>query len=341
MGRAYKVAQPGQTVGVESGDYPAQQIDVDPSKATAARVRFTALGPVQLASVALMNAKHLRFEGSFEVNMFFADGRGARGTVKDVELDGLHIHSSALQGVQDFKLLNSEMGPNAFTAAPGYQDDILYFGTAMSSNVLIEGNRFHDATHPKPTSHTDCIQFTMGTDVTIRRNTFQRCYDQSMIIKGDQGALTRFTLENNFVDRPVAPSSAFGLQIAGTTPCEDCNVLNNTFLGVPRLEAPLIGRGVVYGNLAENGGSGSCSNSLAQGWTWSSNVFEHAACGANAYAIPGGDAHFVDRANLDLHLLSSSAAIGRGDPAVLHPSDDYDGQLPTGVLRTDAGADQS
>jgi hypothetical protein len=425
LAKAYAVAQPGQVIGVLGGNYPKQSLSLDNSKAGTARVVIAALNPVKVAALELLSVKHLRVQGPFEVNVLFADD-GAGGPLSDVELDGLHIHTAALQGVQDFKLLNSEMGPNAFTAAPGYQDDILYVGTRMSSNVLIEGNRFHDATHPKSSSHTDCIQFTMGTDVTIRRNTFRRCYDQSLIIKGDQGALTHFTLENNFIDKPVASTSNFGLQIAGNTPCTRCKVINNSFLGTPRVDAPTaagqqqsapsnpggggsnpppnpppkpppttpkpppnppptsppptnpppttpppttpppttppptipipplpLGGGrsasaraaaaapqsIFAGNIVENGGTGTCTKSLANGWVWDHNVFERSPCGSNAYSVRDHDVGYADRANFDLHLTNGSEALDRGNPDMFS-SNDVDAEGRPAGPGPDAGADE-
>jgi hypothetical protein len=336
IGRAYRVASAGQVIGVLPGDYANQSINV--SK-TGSRVRLTALGHVWIPGLYLYSAKHLLIDGDFEVGIFYTDGRGSGGFVQDVELNGVHLRSGALQAVKDFKILNSELGPNGWTTDPTRQDDILYAGTGMSYNVLIEGNWFHDATKPNEPAHTDCIQMTMGTDVTIRRNKFQRCFDQSLILKGDQGPLTRFTLENNFIDKPVSSTSPFGLQLVGTSPCEDCRVVNNTFLGVPRIEAPTIGTAVVTGNLAENGGTASCSTSIAKGWVWTFNVFETSPCGSSSYAIPGGNALFANRATLDLHLLPGSPALGRGNPARF-PGDDFDGELRPATAAPDAGADQ-
>jgi hypothetical protein len=124
----------------------------------------------------------------------------------------------------------------------------------------------------------------MGVDVTIKGNTFERCYDQTIIIKGDQGELTRFTIEGNTVGQP--DFGPFGLTLTGDdTPCQDCTVTGNTFMGAPRIDAPADGTSRVTANTLEAYAENLCSDSMERGWQWDANTFESPdPCGTNATA---------------------------------------------------------
>jgi hypothetical protein len=114
--------------------------------------------------------------------------------------------------------------------------------------------------------------------------------------------------------------------------CTNCTIRYNSWLQAPRMPTGQISLNNRYiGNV----GPQNQANCGVAGVTWAYNVWEGAKCGSTDKDV--ADAGFVNRAAMDLHLRTGSAAVNAGDPGTF-PTKDIDGQARTGT--PDAGADE-
>jgi hypothetical protein len=362
LDRAYQAANPGDTVAVESGTYtdPAS-IAYQSTKTSPHDVTFEAIGHVHVsitepARPFAIAGDHITIEGNFEFDRVILRDDTHDGA-DDITFKGTQIHAVALCGDADYvNFYNNRFGPNNLWGYTGSkntgagEDDFGslncnggYSPDHTNTHLGIVGNRFDGAYHSWDGSHSDCIQFTLGADVLIARNTFRNCQDETIILNGDQGHLSNFTIENNYLGRPLATTNPFPVQISGSEPCTGCTVRFNSlptgaslaFLNSGSPANPNTGS-MVYGNITLNHRS-QCALSRANGWTWDSNVFVGSAgtCGTNAATISNP---YRNSSTLDLRLVAGSSAINRFAGSEAVPATDINGTPRPQGSRPDVGA---
>jgi hypothetical protein len=246
----------------------------------------------------------------------------------------IRTHHFSLNAVHHVSFIGGEVGPNRNPDTGDWPQDGIFIGTYPAdvhpaSHLVIEDVYIHDVREPNADAHSDCIQFTAGIDVTIRNNRFLNCEHADLMIKGDQGPIDGFLIENNFFDRTL--SAYYSINLYETSRgCRDVLMRNNTALQNIRLDACT--GGTMTGTIQPSMSSNTCSQATVK-LDW--NVYESGQkCGPNdvVSAIT-----YVDRANFDLRLRSGSAAIDRGNPSS-YASDDIDGQARPKGGAPDAGA---
>ena len=363
-------------VEVAGGTYTGyNSIEMDPSKNSATSpVTFVADGEAHFAAegdVAKrfdVSGDHVSFEGDFTFDYvrvtpkYWADSRGP----KDVSFEGTWIHSMQVFGMVDgVNLSGNRFGPNNLFGNTGAtknsqtgSDDILdfYWGGApfwdpdkVNTNIKVIGNTFNGAYHSWNGSHSDCIQFTLAASTVVAGNTFTNCYDETIMVKGDNGYLEGLTIENNYMDSPKNGTDPYAIQVTGDRPCIDCTIRFNSIPDNDYARLALLSSGStaepntgsrVYGNIDSVMDTGSnCSTSVANSWSWNYNVFmgSSGTCGSHATATNGQV--YAHPTQLDPTLASSSAAVdyfqGTGMPV---PSSDIDGTARPQGGHPDVGA---
>lgn len=334
LSRAYQEAAPGEVVEVAGGSYLGETIAVDPAKTSSADVVFR---PAPGAAVSVVgqlevDGKHIEF-----ADMFIGAVRSWGGV--DLTFRNVHVlTASFIQGAHDIRFVGGEVGPNLGTGS----SDGIFFGSTDGPirNVLIDGVTFHDITRPYPDAHSDCVQFTVGENVTIRRSKFFNCYDANLIIKDDQGRFVDFTIENNFFGDTT--NGYYGLQFYGIRqPCSNIVIRNNSFLENMYVHCPAGALTMrVVGNIEPWMTAFRCG--AGTDGTWSHNLYETGvSCpGENGYVVPDGNVGYVNRAAVDLRLTTESEAIDRGYPSS-YPLSDYDGTPRPVGAGPDAGGDEA
>lgn len=350
--RAYRVAQPGQTVEVAAGTYPGQTISPDPAKAGATSAVI--FQPAAGASVSVAGG---------DINTGFVEWRGLAVTdglsiepasssappsaVTNVTLRGLTMESLFVYGNSNLVTGGSVGGFNACDRS-NQEDGIELWmrnGIGTTGNT-IDGVVLHDISIEQfePGSnvcgslnrHADCIQILSGHDETIEHSTFYNCPTSDIIARPFRDSLTNITIEDNFLGQIAHPGQ--NLSIGTTSPPDPCGpiqILYNTSLGGGVGGGCTPNAVTVKGNILR---VGSCS----AGYTFSHNVFVSGStvCGSNAFRC---NPAFVvpNSATSDFHLSpTDTCARDRGDPTDFPPTD-HDRNARALGSGPDIGADEA
>lgn len=349
FGRAYDQANQGEVVQVAAGSYPSQTISGSPKgnpDADEDDVIFVPDGAVTVEHILFHNP-HIEVRDmtvtkwSVDYRREVESMRGSDVTVRNVD-SGVADISSAW----NVRVLGGDIGPNEGVPSDNYpwpQDGLIVndFGEGRHpSHILIDGVTFHDITRPTPDSHSDCLQFTSGVDVTIRNSRFYNCADVNIIPKNDQGPIQDFLVENNMFGAVVNGPPSINLFDTPSQLCGDFTVRYNAFENQglradgDTAECNL----VVVGNIFR---SVNCTNYAADVAEY--NVVETGpipCLNETNYRVPDSDVGYVNRSNtsaLDLRLRRGSEAIGRGHPEI-YPESDFFGTARVAEPAPAAGA---
>jgi hypothetical protein len=352
--RAYEAASQGDTVQVAAGTYVPETMQGKPKgnpDADEADVLFRpASGAVVNTEDLTIAVPHIEFQNinlwEFAVNYDSRDGStGVRGG--DVTIRNSDGYSFTIRSAYNVRVYNSDIGPQTNPHQPGDQtQDTIYIGHYPTDsphhpkNILLEGNVIHDVVRPFDGAHSDCLQITAGENVTVRGNRFFNCGDTNFIPKNDQGPMLNYLIENNWLDDVPNNSQEINFYDMDSRPCGKVVIRNNSVLGTIRTDHVSECDLEVVGNIVSSLSSTSCSTNTADVLEY--NVIESGVACGNNYLI-NGSAQYVNPtyhvSTQDLHLRSTSPAIGRGHPSN-YPSLDFDlGSRPNGTL-ADAGADE-
>jgi chitodextrinase len=340
--RGYEAAALGGVVEIAAGKYPDQLLPGQSSKArTTAIADRVVFRPAAGATVSLgrleINVPHIEFrdmsiakwKARYNVDMPTSYAAG------NLMFKNIKTHHFSFNAVQNVSIIGGEVGPNRNTETGDWPQDGIFIGAYPPdkhppTNILIDGVYVHDIREPNADAHSDCIQFTAGVNVVIRNSRFRNCEHADMMIKGDQGPIENFLIENNYLDRTL--SAYYSINLYETSRgCKNVVMRNNTALQNIRLDA--CSGGVLTGNIQSSMSSHTCSSATVK-IDW--NVYESgSSCGSNdrVAAIT-----YADRANFDLRLTgTNSAAVNRGNPSSFPGFDMFGTTRPLGGA-PDAGA---
>jgi hypothetical protein len=245
VSRAAELAQPGDTIALEPGEYPAR-VYVGPADEDAEAIEggfdvVTSGGEVRLADV-VVRAHDVVLQGITVT--------GAVRTLADDEVRGLELRDSVIDG--GVVLFNGVRGgvvaDNEFE--DGLNSDALNIKDG-SEDIEVVGNVFHDYRHdPEARNaeiHVDCIQVFGATDVRIVGNRFDNCSQRAIMIQvapGSPLATRDIVVENNVIggcdpdelcQTANVPFQATGA-IEGSAPGEGYRIVNNLIDGFAFIE---------------------------------------------------------------------------------------------------------
>lgn len=319
LGRAYRVADPGDVVEVAAGSYPSQTIALDPGKTSGTDV---VVRPAPGASVSVsylsVYGRHLEIRDIATSGWYIRPG-SSDVTFRGVVSDGSTFITSADQ----VRLIGGEI--RDVDSADGLQVKRATSGYAEPTDLLIDGLYIHDITRTgDPSSHVECVQFTAARNVVIRNSRFNHCGTQGVFFKeGLGGQIDDVLLENNW----------FGTLSGYNTLIFDDGVSDMTARYNSFAQSPRLGGGAGTSGLTAYGNIGTLT-SCGTGVGYHHNVWSGVSCGAgDVTAAPG----FVNQSAFDLRLAPGSAGIDRGDPSS-HPSTDIAGTARPLGGAPDAGA---
>jgi hypothetical protein len=356
--RAYRGAQPGQTVEVAEGTYPEQTLLYDPTKTSELDVVFRPApgAKVTVAGVTVgsdrytAGASHVTFR-DLTLGGWLVEGCGSPG-------GDAQCAAGPESGGDDITFLNVTVRGGVFvnsgtnismiggSVGPGvnYHPDVQnsYLMKKRPRNVLFDGVLFHDWTRTaKPCDasglcHVECLQISSGDYITIRNSRFRHCdiFDVHVDdgVSWGTGFPTHVTVENNFFGRSTDGAGGrvyYGLSIYGAS---QVLVRNNSWVQPPRFppaknparDFKVVGNIGPYDRFA-------CDGRIR----YSHNVWQGARCGRtdrNVRALG-----FRRPAALDLRLVPGSPGIDAGDDSSF-PSTDIDGRRRPAGRGPDAGA---
>jgi hypothetical protein len=342
--RAYRVARLGDIVIVRGGRYGVQVLEGRLAKLPfRAHARDVIFRPARGARVSVA-ALELRVP-HFEIRDMSVGKYKARYDVRspdlysagDLTFRRIRTHHFSLNSVQNVRVLGGRVGPNRNRATGHWPDDGIFIGAYPPDehpprNIVLDRLYVHDITEPDSAAHSDCVQFTAGVNVTIRRSRFRRCEHADLMIKGDQGPIAGFRIENNFLGRTI--SAFYSINLYETSRgCRNVLIRNNSALQNIRTDS--CSGGLMTGNIQPSMSSHTCSAATVR-ILW--NLYESGSRCAASDRV--GAARYANRARFDLRIRPRSAAINRGNPRN-HPLRDIQGQRRPQGRATDAGADET
>jgi chitodextrinase len=354
MNRGYAVAQPGQTVEMAGGTYPAQRISFQSSKGAAGS--YVAFKPGAGATVTVAGDLENRAAWVKVV------GIHATGAVLPAE-GGPNAHNVVYDQVSapafrigpghDVTLSNSNIGPQPDCTDENKIGPDGIIPNAVPYNISLLGNYIHDQNGDNPVSgcHFGGLFVIAGHDMTFARNTFARNVVYDIQVQNFTGAYggapSNVTIENNWFVGPVEwlpQDTIFDNQPNVQLDCRPgaCSYTNwlirfNSFYAGVALAfdgATTLNSVRVVGNI------GRSSYGCRAGATFAYNAWQTNACGSDRLV---GSLPYVSGsiANPDFHLTGGVAVdLVPGTNADQQIADDHDGLArPLGSAR-DAGADE-
>jgi len=341
--RAYRAAQLGDTVVVRGGSYPAQLLPGEgakaPKKALAKDVVFRPARGAKVRVAELeVRVPHVQFH-----RMYIRKWKAAYDTrspdryaAGDLTFRQIRTHHFSLRSVHHARIIGGEVGPNSGAPSDSgrWPQDGGFIGAwpvdvHPPKDILIKGVNIHDVREPNEEAHSDCIQFTAGVNIRILGNRFRNCEHADLMIKGDQGPIRNFRIENNYLGRTLSAHYSINLYETDRG-CEKVLMRNNTALQNIRLDA--CSGGTMTGTIQPSMSEHTCSSAEVR-LSW--NVYESGVRCESTSIVRS--VRFRDRGRFDLRLARRSAAIGRGNPNNFAPVDIKGTRRPKGK-RPDAGA---
>ena len=256
----------------------------------------------------------------------------------------LDANTFCIGGGRNISVLGGDIGPSLSSNATGQQQPcVAKFpgqSTPAPANVLIEGVRFHDHNHADST-HTECLQVGGVSGLTIRRNAFRNCADDSLHIgRYDAAWPSRDVLiENNFFLSNSGASSERLSETSSTTEASRAWIIRyNSFAGQRRLlhlrhpdsRPPATPSARIYGNAAYRPAHSTTRQLRPLRDTRA--IYSHNIWRPSATCSPtdlNADPLFISLT--DLHLQAGSPAIDRGH-STDYPAVDIDGRArPIGL----------
>jgi hypothetical protein len=345
LGRAYQLAQPGQTVDVTAGDYPYQLLSADSRKQGTKHVVF------QPAPGAGVNVSAIDF------------GQGQQGipgpshvTIRDMSIGYIR----AWQGTNDVLWQNITGSSFGVISATHLTIRGGSFGPCLAprdanctplllgSNLLVDGVAIHDQTLvPGSGAHVDGMFIRGCQTCTVRNSKFWGNMITNIRIQDCCGNVPNsdITLQNNFFAAPLtgAPGGATRFDAVDfDTPIPNLRIISNSMMnsGIGFVNAVASAPALVTGNIF---GRAGCDPNA----TYAYNVFVpfsqftgQQSCSGTDRKLSSFDAiGYANAGTDDLHLVPHSPAMRFVAPRVC-PSTDIDGQRRWPGRRCDAGADQ-
>ena len=200
--RAYQLAQLGDTVQVNAGNYPSQLLtDVSGKTTAGAAVTFQASGTVNLASLALGNqftnpnaADNLKFVGIHGSDAWDVLPGGNNITFDHVQTTNIYAN-----GVNGYTVTNSDFGGCTVSALNGPCDNFKIEGN--SQHVLLDHDTFHDFRVADGSgAHFECLFFADAHYVTISNSTFTNCEYYDIFVQTQTAGIGHVTITGNHFD---------------------------------------------------------------------------------------------------------------------------------------------
>lgn len=348
LNRAYKLAQPGQTIEMAAGTYADTSLALDTTKASSADVviRPAAGASVTFSSQLHVSGRHVEFRGLHFAAKLWIEASAVDVTLRDNTLKNFDLYSDGKQSAEDISFIGGSVGPsadeNSRIASNGPAT------VASPKNILIDGVDFHDFTvTPGSGAHVECLQVWAVDGLTIRNSTFRNCEVFDIFLQklpeGAAATPSNILIENNFFD--CCRSGFYSIRMADHpgTSWKNITIRNNSLdkainpdPAVPYSNVQIVGN--VGPSLALWAGStGVTQSKPPAGLTIDHNVwYSGPKIGPNDKVAPSG---FRNPAALDFHLTAGAAAIDAGDPANF-PARDIDGDARPAGAAPDAGADE-
>jgi hypothetical protein len=199
-------AKPGGMILVQSGRYPAQDVQGGPASAARPVIVRPAPGAKPTFGKLSLHTKGLELRG-LRMDGWYAYADAGHLTLRDVNANWFFVDSAS-----DIAILGGSVGP-ADSIDPQIRAADTN-GAAVPTNIRIDGVTFHDFTNnADPSTHIECLQFGAGAHVVVRNSRFLRCAEHSVFVGSWGGTATvhDFTFEDNHFG--TVPKGFYSLRV--------------------------------------------------------------------------------------------------------------------------------
>jgi chitodextrinase len=310
---AWDAAQSGDTILVKTGTYTASQTITGSKSADTFVLAAPGESPKFTSQTINLNADHIvigddqatertgMWLGSVDVGGRYVTMRNIDVTCDDTAPWTLYggkcnarLGDTSGGGLcaNDFQMLGGSIGPtiDGVSGSPG-ESKLCWWG-GNESGMTFDGVRFHDNRIAAPGTHTECLFFAGGNNVTIRNSRFEGCNVYAIYVThcGDSGCsptqyprARNVTIENNTFQRVQNRAQselrlgAYGVRF------ENWTIRGNTFVNGDATWATN-GEGATYSGVVVSGNTFGESGQCAEpGMTLLNNHAPSTVCAAGQY----------------------------------------------------------
>jgi hypothetical protein len=297
--RGYRAAKPGDVVEVAAGEYPYQQIDLDPAKTSAQDVVFRPApgADVYVRTIALGDGLGTPAASHVTIQDIEAGDMRAFTPARDVTWTNIDAGNFYVRGVQNLLIKGGDWGPcgSRDPTCGGNSKIDFPAGEQPNLDITIDGATFHDYRIGNPDDHFECLYLAGGRNITVRNSRFSNCefYDiyVTRINRGPEGTFAGLLIEGN---RLGTPWNGQGVQNRGEaiefspwgTPFEQVVIRRNSFETGLSLNGN--NDGSAYRNVLVTGNIIASVHGCYPTATYTDNVWTGAACGTRDRMAPFG-----------------------------------------------------
>lgn len=199
--KAYQLASCGDSVEVETGNYPAQTVHYDSSKDlcnSTTRVKFNAVSgsPVNLSglSFGLLNEQapsHIEVRGITisSQNRLVTWANGSDYLFSNITAPWIDIAGTSAVTVEDSNIGNCIADGTSNCVSKVTAQAINNTGTIYSpQNIAFNQVTFHDVTSSDIAQyHTECLYILAGSNINVKNSKFYHCQIYDIGLAGTQG----------------------------------------------------------------------------------------------------------------------------------------------------------
>jgi hypothetical protein len=319
----------GGVIEVAGGSYPSQTVaNCAPSStvtfrpAVGSAVKIAGGTQPWIDGLSVTNDSNLTFQ-----NLTITGNYGKWGIddSSNIVMQDMTTGRFSVGDGSNISVLGGNYGPYADDQGSG-GSHVYPTGQNTLTNLVIDGIAMHDYTNNtgNPGNHLDCLTIGGGNGVTLKNSMFYGCNGYDAWMKGypSVAGATNVRLVNN-VFRPNLAGTPQVVSLAcndAGAPLSNVTVEYNSFGGELNVgNAPYCSSWsnvTVRGNILPQVNPVDCGK---PGVSFIYNLVQANPCGSTNTT---GATGYVSAT--DYHLLSSAAAVGRGDPNSA-PSTDHDG----------------
>ncbi len=302
---AYRAAAPGDVVLVQSGDYPEQTINGDPTKTAAAHVIFKPApgAAVNVTGPIYIYASHLTLQdmrvGEMTIGNY--DQTPGRPNATGVTLRDVVGRDFEIDSATDVRIIGGGWGPDSACGGPygGDNNSIRDVTGVVPSHILIESVSIHDVqSYNLVQCHIEGLAIFAGRDVTVSHSLFYGNSVYDVFVQANSGPISDLTFRGNWMAMPVGLDGVENGTVIGFSAITS-NVLveDNHFNYIISLDDD--GLNPVYSNfkLVGNVGVLPYLGCTLRGIVWTHNVWKNGACSASDISLHGRPLPYRNPAN--------------------------------------------
>jgi hypothetical protein len=363
---AYQKAKASDSIQVAGGSYGAESIVFRSGTSAPGVTIQPAGGSTPVFTDVNIRASNLTWVGPMTMRTLDLGDVNLGNRTQNVVVDGVtvdHQNSSSpdwramkVWATDNVTFKNSAIGNTLSGASVGEDSNLIQFsGGTYSTNFTVDNVRFHHNDTPaNSAAHNECIYAINIQGFTVRNSRFESCTYYGIFFTdflNGQPHLKNVTIENNAFSQGKNSSGAsypYAIDMHANVAPDNFKFRYNTFeawvalsyggasINGFEVKGNIFGLGIVadsaVGTFACKSGVAFSYNVMPQGCGTTSTVATSAAI-RSGWAAPSATWGVAD----DFHLVATSPAVGKGDPASF-PATDIIGNARAALGIPDAGA---